>query len=67
MEEMRSAMNKLLGQHMSHREIDAVLREADNNGDGSVDFEGNNGNSATISNKESRHSRAVLSSGSQLV
>ncbi|XP_048870384.1 calcium-binding protein 5a [Brienomyrus brachyistius] len=39
MEEMRSAMEKLLGQHMSHREIDAVLREADNNGDGSVDFE----------------------------
>lgn len=38
-EEMRSAMTKLLGQQMSHGEIDAVLREADNNGDGSVDFE----------------------------
>ncbi|KAF4107012.1 calcium-binding protein 5a [Onychostoma macrolepis] len=38
-EELRSAMTKLLGEHMNHREIDAVVREADNNGDGTVDFE----------------------------
>ncbi|XP_043086933.1 calcium-binding protein 5a [Puntigrus tetrazona] len=38
-EELRSAMSKLLGEHMSHREIDAVVREADDNGDGTVDFE----------------------------
>ncbi|XP_051770121.1 calcium-binding protein 5a [Ctenopharyngodon idella] len=38
-EELRCAMSKLLGEHMNHREIDAVVREADNNGDGTVDFE----------------------------
>ncbi|KAI7797061.1 calcium-binding protein 5a [Triplophysa rosa] len=38
-EELRSAMSKLLGEHMNQREIDAVVREADNNGDGTVDFE----------------------------
>lgn len=39
-EELRCAMSKLLGEHMNQREIDAVVREADNNGDGTVDFEG---------------------------
>ncbi|KAL0984498.1 hypothetical protein UPYG_G00142280 [Umbra pygmaea] len=39
-EELRNAMIKLMGEHMSRREIDAVVREADNNGDGTVDFEG---------------------------
>ncbi|KAI2658891.1 Calcium-binding protein 5 [Labeo rohita] len=38
-EELRCAMSKLLGEHMNHREIDAVVQEADNNGDGTVDFE----------------------------
>ncbi|NP_956992.1 calcium-binding protein 5a isoform X1 [Danio rerio] len=38
-EELRCAMTKLLGEHMNRREIDAVVREADNNGDGTVDFE----------------------------
>uniref|UniRef100_A0A673GEA9 Calcium-binding protein 5-like n=1 Tax=Sinocyclocheilus rhinocerous TaxID=307959 RepID=A0A673GEA9_9TELE len=38
-EELRSAMSKLLGEHMNHREIDAVVQEVDNNGDGTVDFE----------------------------
>ncbi|KAJ8245872.1 hypothetical protein GJAV_G00261210 [Gymnothorax javanicus] len=38
-EELRSAMNKLLGEQMNQREIDAVVTEADNNGDGTVDFE----------------------------
>ncbi|XP_073684548.1 calcium-binding protein 5a [Garra rufa] len=38
-EELRSAMSKLLGEHMNRREIDAVVQEADNNGDGTVDFE----------------------------
>lgn len=39
-DELRHAMVKLLGEHTSKREIDAVVREADNNGDGTVDFEG---------------------------
>ncbi|KAA0725450.1 Calcium-binding protein 5 [Triplophysa tibetana] len=38
-EELRCAMSKLLGEHMNEKEIDAVVREADNNGDGTVDFE----------------------------
>lgn len=33
-------MVKLLGEHTSQHEIDAVVKEADNNGDGTVDFEG---------------------------
>lgn len=33
-------MVKLLGENMSHKEIDAVVREVDDNGDGTVDFEG---------------------------
>lgn len=39
-EELRSAMIKLMGEHMSRREIDAIVKEADDNGDGTVDFEG---------------------------
>ncbi|XP_056157649.1 calcium-binding protein 5a [Lampris incognitus] len=38
-EELRSAMTKLLGEHMTRREIDTIVAEADNNGDGTVDFE----------------------------
>lgn len=33
-------MIKLLGEKASKNEIDAVVKEADNNGDGTVDFEG---------------------------
>lgn len=33
-------MMKLLGEHTSKGEIDEVVREVDNNGDGKVDFEG---------------------------
>lgn len=33
-------MIKLLGEKTSKNEIEAVVREADNNGDGTVDFEG---------------------------
>lgn len=39
-EELRSAMIKLMGEHMSRREIDTIVKEADDNGDGTVDFEG---------------------------
>lgn len=39
-EELRAAMCKLMGEHMSRREIDAIVQEADDNGDGTVDFEG---------------------------
>ncbi|XP_040918900.1 calcium-binding protein 5b [Toxotes jaculatrix] len=38
-DELRNAMIKLLGEQTSKNEIDAVVREADNNGDGTVDFE----------------------------
>ncbi|KAL4658345.1 calcium-binding protein 5-like [Arapaima gigas] len=38
-EELRLAMKKLLGEHMTRREIDDVIREVDNNKDGTVDFE----------------------------
>lgn len=39
-EELRNAMIKLLGEKTSKNEIEAVVKEADNNGDGTVDFEG---------------------------
>uniref|UniRef100_A0AAV2LG09 EF-hand domain-containing protein n=1 Tax=Knipowitschia caucasica TaxID=637954 RepID=A0AAV2LG09_KNICA len=38
-EELRSAMCKLMGEHMSRKEIDTIVKEADDNGDGTVDFE----------------------------
>uniref|UniRef100_A0A8B9K323 EF-hand domain-containing protein n=1 Tax=Astyanax mexicanus TaxID=7994 RepID=A0A8B9K323_ASTMX len=41
-EELRQAMGKLMGESMTRREIDTVIREVDNNGDGTVDFEGTN-------------------------
>lgn len=41
-DELRLAMTKLMGQHMSRREIDDIVKEADDNGDGTVDFEGTN-------------------------
>lgn len=47
-EELRSAMNKLMGEHMSQKEIDAIVKEADDNGDGTVDFEGTNCVTATV-------------------
>ncbi|KAM9780209.1 calcium-binding protein 5b [Neosynchiropus ocellatus] len=38
-DELRQAMMKLLGQQTCQSEIEAVVKEADNNGDGTVDFE----------------------------
>ncbi|XP_066497762.1 calcium-binding protein 5b [Hoplias malabaricus] len=38
-DELRHAMQKLLGETTNRKEIEAVVREADNNGDGTVDFE----------------------------
>ncbi|KAM6965848.1 calcium-binding protein 5b [Tautogolabrus adspersus] len=38
-DELRHAMKKLLGENTCTKEIDAVVRQADNNGDGTVDFE----------------------------
>ncbi|XP_051988698.1 calcium-binding protein 5b [Xyrauchen texanus] len=38
-EELRHAMQKLLGESTNRKEIEAVVREADKNGDGTVDFE----------------------------
>uniref|UniRef100_A0A8B9JNM9 Calcium binding protein 5b n=1 Tax=Astyanax mexicanus TaxID=7994 RepID=A0A8B9JNM9_ASTMX len=39
-DELRHAMQKLLGESTNRKEIEAVVKEADNNGDGTVDFEG---------------------------
>lgn len=39
-DELKHAMQKLLGETTNRKEIEAVVREADNNGDGTVDFEG---------------------------
>ncbi|KAG7277579.1 hypothetical protein CRUP_013897 [Coryphaenoides rupestris] len=38
-EELRQAMIKLMGEHMARSEIDAIVKEADDNRDGTVDFE----------------------------
>ncbi|XP_059895929.1 calcium-binding protein 5b isoform X1 [Gadus macrocephalus] len=38
-EELRHAMTKLLGEQTTKTEIEQVVREADKNGDGTVDFE----------------------------
>lgn len=39
-DELKHAMLKLLGEQASKKEVEAVVREVDNNGDGTVDFEG---------------------------
>ncbi|KAM9391943.1 calcium-binding protein 5b [Pholidichthys leucotaenia] len=38
-DELKHAMEKLMGTHTSKNEADAVLKEVDGNGDGTVDFE----------------------------
>ncbi|KAK0149770.1 Calcium-binding protein 5 [Merluccius polli] len=42
-EELRHAMTKLLGEQTTKTEIEQVVQEADRNGDGTVDFEGESG------------------------
>ncbi|ERE62881.1 calcium-binding protein 5, partial [Cricetulus griseus] len=39
--ELQQAMQRLLGEKLTPREISEVVQEADINGDGTVDFEGN--------------------------
>lgn len=41
-------MIKLLGEKANKAEIDAVVREADANGDGTVDFEGEGGDGLLV-------------------
>ena len=38
--ELREAMKKLMGEQVTNREINEILRDVDLNGDGLVDFEG---------------------------
>lgn len=38
--ELQQAMQRLLGEKLTPREISEVVQEADVNGDGTVDFEG---------------------------
>ena len=38
--ELRAALKALLGERLSQREVDEILRDIDLNGDGLVDFEG---------------------------
>lgn len=38
--ELREAMKKLMGEQVTNREINEILKDADLNGDGLVDFEG---------------------------
>lgn len=38
--ELREAMKKLMGEQVTNREINEILQDADLNGDGLVDFEG---------------------------
>ena len=38
--ELRATLKALLGERLSQREVDEILRDIDLNGDGLVDFEG---------------------------
>lgn len=40
MAELREAMKKLMGEQVTNKEINEILRDVDLNGDGLVDFEG---------------------------
>lgn len=55
-DEMKHAMLKLLGKQTSKNEIDAVVKEADDNGDGTVDFEGKLNKQTTKKKKNSFYS-----------
>lgn len=53
-------MIKLMGEHMSRREIDTIVKEADDNGDGTVDFEGTNCPSSAVNiNKEIKNTKTL--------
>lgn len=47
--ELREAMKKLMGEQVTNREINEILQDADLNGDGQVDFEGERNLSLRIS------------------
>ena len=47
--ELRAALKALLGERLSQREVDEILRDIDLNGDGLVDFEGTAHRSPTLS------------------
>lgn len=47
--ELRAALKALLGERLSQREVDEILRDFDLNGDGLVDFEGTAHRSPTLS------------------
>lgn len=47
--ELREAMKKLMGEQVTNREINEILQDADLNGDGLVDFEGERNLSLRIS------------------
>lgn len=47
--ELREAMKKLMGEQVTNREINEILQDADLNGDGQVDFEGERNLSLQVS------------------
>ncbi|KAK1330001.1 hypothetical protein QTO34_010185 [Cnephaeus nilssonii] len=46
--ELRQAMQRLLGEELSPRELAEVVQEADVNGDGTLDFEGDAASARTL-------------------
>lgn len=48
-------MIKLLGEKANKTEIDAMVRDADSNGDGTVDFEGERGGTTAPAQLKSFH------------
>lgn len=48
-------MIKLLGEKTNKTEIDAIVRDADSNGDGTVDFEGERGGTNAPAQLKSSH------------
>lgn len=54
--ELREAMKKLMGEQVTNREINEILQDADLNGDGLVDFEGERKLSLPISASSSASS-----------
>lgn len=60
--ELREAMKKLMGEQVTNREINEILQDADLNGDGLVDFEGEGKLSLLLLASASASASSLLSS-----
>ncbi len=64
--ELREAMKKLMGEQVTNREINEILRDVDLNGDGLVDFEGDRNCLLFFPTGDHSHPHPLLSQSSRV-